>query len=75
MRLTGRTTPDRDGLEACEKATAAGFPAAVRGLLIHHNFAGNTRAAEYFAEFVRCRPWFAPRRGNPALRLTQKGER
>jgi hypothetical protein len=48
MMLTGRTTSDRDGLEACEKA-AAGFPGAVRGLLRHHTYAGNTPAAEYFA--------------------------
>jgi|RhiMethySRZTD1v2_1073278.scaffolds.fasta_scaffold363904_2 hypothetical protein len=43
MSRTGRTTMDRDELEVCEKAAAAGFPAAVRGLLSHHTFAGNTR--------------------------------
>ena len=49
MVRTGRTTMDRDELEVCEKAAAAGFPAAVRGLLTHHSSAGNTRTAEYFA--------------------------
>src|SRR5262249_18831877 len=49
MSRTGRTTMDRDELEVCEKAAAAGFPTAVRGLLSHYTFAGNTRTAEYFA--------------------------
>jgi hypothetical protein len=48
MVRTGRTGIDRDELEVCEKAAAAGFPGAVRGLLKHHTYAGNTRAAEYF---------------------------
>jgi hypothetical protein len=50
MIRTGRTALNRDELEVCEKAAAAGFPGAVRGLLIHHQFAGNTRAAQYFAD-------------------------
>jgi hypothetical protein len=47
--LTGRTL-DRDELEVCEKAAGSGFLAAVRGLLAHHQFTGNTRAAQYFAD-------------------------
>ena len=50
MIRTGRTVLDRDELDVCEKAAAAGFPAAVRGLLTHHQFAGSTRAAQYFAD-------------------------
>jgi hypothetical protein len=50
MIRTGRTELDRDELDVCEKAAAAGFPAAVRGLLTHHQFAGSTRAAQYFAD-------------------------
>jgi hypothetical protein len=49
MIRTGRTTMERLELEACEKAAAAGFPAAVRGLLTYHQQAGNAPAAEYFA--------------------------
>jgi hypothetical protein len=45
------TTLDRDELEVCEKAAGSGFLAAVRGLLFfHHQFTGNTRAAQYFAD-------------------------
>lgn len=47
--LMGRTL-DRDELEVCEKAAGSGFLAAVRGLLAHHQFTGNTRAAQYFAD-------------------------
>ena len=50
MIRTGRTELDRDELKVCEKAAAAGFPAAVRGLLTHHQFAGNKRAVQYFAD-------------------------
>ena len=50
MIRTGRTELDRDELEVCEKAAAAGFPGAVRGLLTHHQSAGNMRAAQYFAD-------------------------
>ena len=48
--LMGRTL-DHDELEVCEKAAGSGFLAAVRGLLFfHHQFTGNTRAAQYFAD-------------------------
>ena len=50
MMRTGRTAMDRDELEICEKAAGSGFLAAVRGLLTHHKFTGNTRAAQYFAD-------------------------
>lgn len=44
------TTLDRDELEVCDKAAGSGFLAAVRGLLAHHQFTGNARAAQYFAD-------------------------
>src|SRR5262249_41552892 len=47
--LMGRTL-DHDELEVCEKAAGSGFLAAVRGLLFHHQFTGNARAAQYFAD-------------------------